>query len=473
MGSLEKGTFWLVVSNLVFFVTGYAIYFVLGRFLLTPEQFGTYGLVIALFSTINMIMVTAIQQAVAKFVSEREKLAEVIKRKTIKLQLGISLALFVAYFLAAPFLAGIFNDLSLTGLIQFSGLIFFSHPIYSVFSGCLNGLQQFKKLAGLQISYGIAKMLLIIGLVFFGFSVFGAVLGFIVASFFAVVLGTFLVGFRKPVGKFDSKQLAAFAAPLFAFAIIQNLLFNVDLFAVKALASGAELVGYYVAAQSIARLPHIVVVAITFVLFPLVSSTTFKKQSDKTRFYIRNAMRYSLLFLVPVTALIAANSSELVSLIYSSKYLPAGQALFILSFGTMFYALFLVLTTAISSSGKPKVSTALGLVALIALFGLSIVLVPIYSIAGAALASLGATFLGFILSAAYVLIKFKAFIGPKSLARIAIAGLLAYAFSINIGVSGLLLLGELCLMLLLYAATLTVLRELTKRDLDLFLKMVR
>jgi stage V sporulation protein B len=473
MGNLEKGTFWLVISNTVFFITGYAIYFVLGRFLLTPEQFGTYGLVIALFSTVNMIMVNAIQQAVTKFVSERTELAEAIKRKTIKLQFGVSTLLFIAYFLAAPFFASVFNDLSLTGLIQFSGIIFFSHPIYSIFSGCLNGLQKFRRLAGLQISYSLAKMLLIIGLVFFGFSVFGAVVGFIAASFFTVVLGTFLVGFRKPKGIFDSKNLAAFAMPLLAFAVIQNLLFNVDLFAVKALASGAGLAGYYVAAQSIARLPLIVVIAITFVLFPLVSGTTFRKQSDKTRFYISNAMRYSLLFLVPVTGLIAANSQEIVSLVYSSKYLPADQALFILSFGTMFYALFLILTTAISSSGNPKMSTAFGLAALISLFGLSFWLVPTHSIQGAALASSGAAFLAFLLSAAYVLLKFRVFLPPKSLARILIAGLLAFAFSTKLGLTGLFLLGELFLMVLLYAATLVVLGELNKRDWSLFYNMVR
>jgi len=473
MGSVEKGTFWLVISNLVFFITGYAIYFVLGRFLLTPEQFGTYGLVIALFSTINMIMVTAIQQAVTKFVSEKEELEETIKRKTIKLQLAISTFIFIAYFLAAPFLAALFKDLSLTGLIQFSGLIFFSHPIYSIFSGCLNGLQKFRKLASLQISYSISKMLLIIVLVFFGFSVFGAVAGFVAASFFAVLLGMALVGFRKPRGQFDSKKIAAFATPLFAFALIQNLLFNVDLFAVKALAYGPELAGYYVAAQSIAKLPQIVVFAITFVLFPLVSSTTFRRQSDKTKFYISNAMRYSLLFIVPATALIAANSTELIALIYSSKYLPAGQALFILSFSTLFYALFLVLTTAISSSGKPKVSTAFGLIALITLLALSLILIPNYSIQGAALASLGATFFGFLTSFAYVLFKFEAFLSLKSFTRILVAGILVYAFSINIGMTGLLLLGELCLMVLLYAATLSALKELNKRDLSLFLKMVR
>ena len=475
MDSVEKGTFFLIISNLVFFLSGYAIYFVLGGFLLSPEDFGTYGVVIALFTTINMVLVNSIQQSVAKFLSEQPDLAEAIKRRALQMQFLLSGVFFAAFYFSAPFLAQMLQDPSLAWLIQFSGLIFFSHPIYAIFSGCLNGTGKFKKLALLQIIYSIAKMCLIIGLVFLGFSVFGAVGGFIAASFLAALLGWAMVGFKKPAGFFSAKKLLLFTLPLFAFAVIQNLSLNVDLLAVKSLAgqNSAALSGYYVAAQSISRIPYLVVAAVTLVLFPLVSALTYGKQAQKVRFYINNAMRYSLLFLVPAAALSMANSSQLLGLIYRSKYMQAAASLEILSIGTVFFALFLLLSTVISSSGRPGHSMAIGFASLAALFALLFLLVPQLSIEGAAIASTAAYFLGFLLSGAYVWLKFRALVAAKAAAKIIFAGAVVYFVSLYIPAGGLLLLAELAAMLLLYAIILFAIKGLDKKDLDVFLRMVR
>ncbi len=475
MNSVEKGTTYIIASRFVFFLTGYIIYFILARFLLTPEQFGVYGLIIALFTTVNMVLVTTLNQAVSKFVSEKEHLAEVIKRKALKLQIGFSLIIFAAYFALAPFIAFALNDMTLVPLIQFSGLLFISHPLFSIFGGCLTGLRQFKGFAWLEISYSVMKMLLVIGFVLLGFEIFGAIGGFVAASFLAVAIGFLLTKSKKSAGSFDSKKLISFAWPLLFLAIIQSLLLYIDLFAVKSWSYvNADLLsGYYVAAQTIARLPQFLIFAIVFVMFPLISSTTFKKQDKKAKFYLSNAIRYTVLFIAPVTVIIAANSGPIISLLYSAIYLPGASALSILAFSSAFYALFLILTTAISSRGESRVSMYCGGIALLSLFVSLAILVPSYSIEGAAIASLIASFIGMILAAGYVLYKFGVLIPAKSFAKILAASTITFFISFVMPATGFLLIAKLLFLLLIYCLALVALRELDKRDFAVFLKMLR
>lgn len=474
MDSAEKGTFYIVVSRIAFFSAGYLIYFALGRFL-PPEQFGIYGIVLGLFSTVNLILVTAIQQAVAKFVSSQSELAGEIKRKSLKLQTAFDLCLFVAYFLAAPFIAMLLNDASLTPLIQFSGIIFLSHPIYSVFGGYLSGLGKFKRFALLEIAYSCAKALLVIGLAVAGFAVWGAVAGFLIASLFAMVLGGFVSASKKQVGRFDSGKIVAFALPLLGFAAIQGFLTNIDLFAVKALspANPDLLSGYYFAAQTISRIPQLFVFAVNVVLFPLVAASISKKDNEKTSLYINSSIRYLLLLLVPLTALIAANAKEIISLVYPEKYAPAAASLAILSLGALFYSLFLITTSVISGSGKPKASLAIGFASLAALFALLFLLIPTYSIEGAAIAATVSYAFGFLLSGSYVLLKFKALVQANAAAKIAIAGAITFVASLFVQATGLLVIAELLLMLLLFAGLLFAMKGIGKRDFAVFLRIVR
>jgi O-antigen/teichoic acid export membrane protein len=476
LDSVEKGAFYVTGSRLVFFLTGYVVYFVLGRFLLSPEQFGVYGIIIAIFTTVNTLIVNAVQQTVSKFVSERRGLVEPIKRTTLRMQLAISALFFLAFLLLAPAIAFLLNDMTLVPLIRLSGLIFFSHPVFAIFGGCLSGLRKFRRFALLEISYSVLKMVFIIGLVYAGFSVMGAVAGFIIASFIAVAIGIGLVGFGKPSGKFDSREIIAFAIPLFGFAIVQSLLLNIDLFAVKALTVGdADLMsGYYVAAQTIARLSQFFVFAITILIFPLVSSTTFRKQAEKTRFYIANSLRYSLLLLVPITVILAANAGPVISLVYSGKYLPGAQAMAILSFSSLFYAVFLILTASISSSGRPKVSTIAGFLSMACLFALSITLVPLYSIEGAAYASAISFFIAMALAATYTFLKFRGLMPAGSFAKIAIAGALMWLLSGAMGEwNGLFMVAKAALLAGAFLAVLVAVKEFGRKDIKVFLNMVR
>lgn len=470
--NIARGTFWLLASNFIFFLAGYFIYFALGKFLLSPSQFGVYSIIISLATFITLILVPGMHQAVSKFVSESPKSAELVKSRAFAIQVAISLTIFSFYLALAPQIASLLNDSSLTFFIQISSILILVHPFYAVFDGYLNGMKKFVLYSKLQALYAFFKVVAVVGLVALGFGVLGAVLGFILSS----VVGFFFYfyyakGLKYAKGNFDTRRFLYFALPITVFTIMNNLFSRVDLYAVKALSPQAlsnHLAGLYSAAQTIAGIPPLAVATFAFVLFPLISNSMHLKEEKKTRAYLRESIRYSLMALAPLTAIIAANASQLLLLLYTAAYSSASGALSWLVIGMFMFALTFIFTTIITSSGKPLVSMAIGTIAVIAELALSLMLVPLYSLEGAALAVLFSMSFAAVVSGAYIVKRFGWFISLRSSFRILLAGALTAFASQFWQVAGIILLAKIAALLAFYAAMLFILREITPTDIRLF-----
>ena len=465
--SIERGTLYVVASMLYFFLTGYVIYIALARFLLTPEQFGSYAIVIALVSIIVAIFSSGIEQSISKFVSAKRELAYAIKRKSLALIGLVSFVAALAYFLSAGYIALLLNDLSLIPLIQISAAPIFFFSLYSIYTGCLNGLKDFAKYSLATFIYLTFKLIFILGLAFIGFGLFGAVAGYAVAAFFAVAAVALISRFEKNEKTFEMQKLLKFALPVTAFAIVIKFWIDIDLFAVKALspiAEAAALSGYYAAATTIAKLPQVIVVAFSSVLFPLVAGTSAQNDEKKTKFYISSAVRYSLLVLIPIVFLFSSTSEQLIVLIYSAKYASGAIALAILPFALAFFSLFFILATAIMGIGKPRIATGIGAIMLALALLLNFLLVPAYGIFGAAFSALISMFFGFLISGIYIYKKFHILFNTKSTAKIVFAGIVVYFISFFWEISGLLLIAKYLALIAVYAAILFCVREFTERD---------
>lgn len=467
---IEKGSFFLVASNGFSFIANYLIYLILGRFLLGPELLGSYAVVISLVSVIEMVLVKSVQQVVSKFVSENPDAKQSIRKKAALLITAIDIACFAVYFAGSGLIANAFGDPSLAPYIKLAAVLFLFQPVFSAFSGYLNGVQRFVAQAGLRTFYALAKLFLVVGLVYIGFGLFGAVGGFVIASFFGVLASFFMTSKKvaeKPV-LFGYRRFLFFMASIVVFSVFSDLMVNIDLFAVKAL-SGAQsslLSGYYVAASTIARIFPTVISAIAFAIFPLISKATFQKNPEKARFYISNTMRYSLLGIIPVAILFASTPKELISLVYSDEYLPGAEALSILSIAFAVYAVFFVLCTIIAGSNRPKLAAGISFAALALSAVLNLLLVPQFLINGAAFATLAGSVFGLVLSAGFVLHYFRALVPWKSVLKMAVASLVIFAISAYWPVSGILLAGKYFALLCLYMLLLFLMGEFSKMDFD-------
>lgn len=468
--SPAKGLIYLTLSKFFFIISGYGIYFGLTR-LLGPERFGIYSVVISLISVFNTVLITGTIQAVSKFVSEEPKFAEAVKNEALKIQFILGGSIFIIYFLSANLIALFFKDPCLTFYFRLSSPIIIFYSFYAAFVGYFNGLKHFKKQAFLDMTFSTIKLILILTFVYLGYSVTGAITGFISAAFIILLISALLGRFEPTNLSFQAKKIFHFEALIMIFTLIIALLMNVDLFLVKALSPlkvANSNAGYYTAALTIARVPYQAIISLTYVLFPLISRATFVSDKTKTTSYISNAFRYSYILLFGLVVLISSNSKQIISLLYTDRYLAGSQPLSILTFGLLFFSLFIISANIISASGRPQISLRFGIITLLTAIGLNYLLIPKLHLVGAALATTFTLLGGLLICLSYIKRRFGVIMPGRSFLKISICGIVIYLISFSFEASRLFLLLKLAALAILYFLLLSFIKELKKEDIQRF-----
>lgn len=390
-----RGFLVITAAKVWFLVTSAVIQLGLPIFFGSAEQFGIFKIVTETIGLLNMVMITGSLQAVSKLVSEQPERAAQVVKMAVRLQLMLGVPVAILYALGAPYIAASFNDPSLTGLLRLSSLIILFYAFYAIFVGYFNGLKEFVKQASLDITFGTMKMVGILGLVMLGFGVTGAVAGFVLAAGMICVISA-VWAFRvmrkraalagasvdgaveaqtKAEAKASIKRLLSYLVLVMLYTFALNGVMRSDLFVLKAVSAKMPLefagmegifamisnkfAGFYGAVLNIARIPYQGVIAVTFVIFPLISQSTFNEDLDKTRSYVSETFRYCLLLIGGVAMLLAFNSDSIIAALYSADYGHASVALSILSVSIIFFALFYVATTMIIGAGYPLVAVVI------------------------------------------------------------------------------------------------------------------
>lgn len=382
-----RGFLVITAAKLYFMVTGAAIQLGLPILFGSPEQFGIFKIVTEAISLINMVVITGTMQAVSKLVSEEPNQARHVVNQALKLQCLLGLPLAIAYGLGSGVLANsVFNDATLTPLMRMSSLIILFYAFYAIFVGYLNGVKSFVRQAILDISFQTLKTAGILGLVIIGAGVMGAISGFVAAAGVICVFSGIWVWrimtkahTKAPEQAIEAqddrdrlKRLASFLVLVMIYTFALNGLMRADLFLIKSITSAPptsmadlalvfknvsdKFAGIYGAALNIARLPFQGVIAVTFVIFPLISEATFQQDQDKTRQYIQSTFRYCLILIAGVALPLIFNSDSVIAALYSADYQAASIALAILSVAIIFFALLYVAMTIIIGAGRPVVA---------------------------------------------------------------------------------------------------------------------
>jgi stage V sporulation protein B len=231
--------------------------------------------------------------------------------------------------------------------------------------------------------------------------------------------------------------------------------------------------GYYAAVQNIARLSYQAIIAATFVVFPLVSRSTFTDDRDTTRRYIEVTSRYSLMFAMVIAVVMAANPAEILGLVYAPDYaVLGGPALVSLALGNVAFSVLAINATILNGAGATRPTTVIAAVSVgLALVG-NYIAIPLAAESGhqllaAATVTSGAMLVGAVASAWVLYKRLGAAIPVSSLARIALATVAAFAVGRALPLHGkLMALVEAGAVGATFLAVLVVTRELGKRDLE-------
>ncbi len=437
-----RGLLFITGAKLWFMVAGYVIQFALPR-VLSVSAFGLWILVLSLISPVNNVVVTATIQGVSKFVAESATRAPSVVKAALELQLYLGLALTVGFVGFAPAVAWFEHDPTLVTPVRIASVVVASYALYAVFVGSANGSRAFHKQAALDASFSTLRAFLVVGVAGVTGSAVAAVGGFGAAAACILALSVIVVGWPRTApgaAPFSQRTLAQFFGGVALYLLILNLLMFVDSILLKRLCAEAAIglhvdpklysdtqEAYYGAAQAIARIPYQLILAVTFIIFPLVSASTFARDVDKTRRYIAVTMRYSLVVVALLGATLGARPQAMLHLLYpSAGYSIGAPALAVLLVGYVGFSLLTIAGTIINGSGRTGPTVRLGVVTLSWAVLANWIAIGVTLahhgdvLLAAAAATASAMLLGFVLSGLYLRRAFGVFLPLLTVARVAL-----------------------------------------------------
>jgi stage V sporulation protein B len=469
MNKTAKGAIYLSVSAFLFMLSGYIANIWLGRHF-GPQTYGKYGVIIALLSLINITQTSGLPQSLAKFTAEKPNRKDSILRSALNIQFISTISIAILFALAAPLLANLLNDSSLTPYLRISALVFPLYGMYSIYIGYYNGLHNFKRQAVLNSVYAIAK---VIGIIVFSlfFKLYGAIAAFIVAPIFALLFGLYIPAKTKV--KFSHKKLITFSLPIIIFSVLTTLFLSIDLLFVKAqVQDNKSAAGYYIAAQNISLILYFCMSAASSVILPSISHNIAKGLDANTAKLINNSLRYMLIILVPAAALMAATSTQLINVIYSSKYIAASSPLQILLVAYVFLAIFVLFSNILNGGGNTYGPVKASLPGLIITVLMCMVLIPKHGLIGAAIATFAGTVISVLIAARFVKKQFNLHFPVISIFKIIGLSLLIYIIAKWINPTLWLLPFMYLALIAIYLFMLRALKEITPEEKVQFQSML-
>lgn len=373
--------------------------------MLGPAGYGILGLTLPFQGFLTLIAAGGLPPAIAKYVAQYSAKNDgymvkqvIITSTKFMVVLGIIFSI-IMYLVAKPLALGVFHKPAAVLPFQIIALI----TPFSVIAGAFRGVfQGFYKMGCIVITKAVeqvfmitfAVILVIVGLYVTG-AVVGMVIGFIASAASAVILFRryiwkrfadlkIIFCFREELA--IAKMLLIFSFPVIITGLAELALYDIGTFVIGAYMA-SEYVGYYNAASPIARLPLIISMSVATAVLPATSEAFSLKNKNLLENYVIQSYRYVTLLVFPLCIGTMIFSKTIIGLLFGSDYIFASDALKILVAGMFFFTIYTVSSSISQGLGKPYLPMIILVVGTVVDLILSILLVPLYGINGAATAT--------------------------------------------------------------------------------------
>ncbi|MBU0477497.1 oligosaccharide flippase family protein [bacterium] len=466
-----QGSIYLLLSRIITLACGFVIHIFLAR-RLGPKVYGVYGLIMSVLLWVEYTVMIGIPSTYRKVISEDEGMIDSVINSMKKIFLPYCLIILMIFFLVSPLISQVFKDNQLLLLLLIAGLDIPFYGIYYANLGILNGRREFLKQSFAMSSYALFKTIVVSIFIVIGLGIRWILVANMMASFFAILITLFFIkGLKYQKTKKEIRNLRpeiiTFGIPYLLYMLTSMLLIHIDIWFVKGVLKNDVMTGFYSVSYNFSRPLFYLMTAIIMVTFPSFSKAVSEGNIQLLKKYIRQAVRFGLVILLPVAVIISSTAEEFISLLFTPEYLPASNPLKMLTLGIIAFSIFSLFLNIIAAKNKPFYSFVISLVLLPIAVALNYFFINSYGIFGAALATTMVSIIGLIVSGAYLCKEFGAIVDLNTLLRVALAAGGLFVISKYINISGYWLILEYFILSLSYLVLLLVLGEINRGDIKI------
>ena len=436
-----KGTFLLFIGRI-----GSTILLAIGAILvgvfIEEGDLGLYTIALIPAATILLFHDWGVGQAITRYCAQKRgqnKEGELRKIITVGLafEAAIGLVLTLISLLIADSLASnIFGKPEAGFFIMISSITILSTSLLTAAQAIFLGFERMHLSNITFISQAVVQSVLSILLVYMGYGALGAVLGYtlgvIISAIVAMSLLAFVIIRNLPnvtnVNTFNTlKLLLGFGVPLGISSILGGILASFYPLMMASFVNETTIGNYRIALNFIALISFFTI-PVSSVLFPTFSKINIKKELQLLRSAFASSVKYSYLFLAPVSMALIVLSKPIVSTLYGDKWVLAPFFLALAASIHLFGAFGPISQTSLLSAlGKTRLLMKLNLLAIAIGIPLSFLLIPQLGIPGVILVDILDTLPSLIICTYWVRKHYGAITELKTTGKMLLASTIAAA----------------------------------------------
>ncbi len=489
-----RGSFnllWGLVASAVILAVGSII---IAR-LLGPDNYGLYSIALAAPNLIGTFRDWGMNSAMVKYTAQysAEEKPERVRRILLtgllfEVILGASLS-FVSFLLSGFIATDIFKR-PITALIEISSFTILAGGFLNAAQAAFTGREHMKPNSLTLVFGALFRSVLSPVLVYVGFGVSGAVVGYTTGVMGGSLIGLILMMeiyhglrrenvFAEPLKVWETmKFMFRYALPLSFSTIFTSFLVQFYSFIIAIYASNF-LIGNYAVANNFIVLLGFFATPITTMLFPAFSKLDAVKDKETLKIVFKSSIKYSSLLVIPPTIAVISLANPIVSALFGVKYASAPLFLALLAANYLLTAFGQLSTlNLISGQGKTGFYLKLAIVNTATGIALALLLVPTFGVIGLIMTTVFDGVPGLLISLYWIKKHYDASVDWISSAKILISsatsGGIAY---IAVSLVSLSSWPKLIIGLTVFSATLllslTAIRALRKPDIDNLRLMTR
>lgn len=402
------GPFKKLLIHFSHFLTGSALTMLLGLVtfpiltrLLGRNEYGMLGLVTTTVSIAVALAKGGLSDGIIRFYRDYSSTPERLQTFTstvIVRGVVLSLVVCVAYAICIPLIARLLG-VDRRYLICFYVMLpyLFIRPLNIIVLNYLRAL-------GMTVRYNtnnvatraLGSCLSLVLLLYVVHSLYGFFVGVALAEFVSALalfwwlLRRYSVRPSKVSGSL-SLDLLRFGFPLLLTELSYLLLTYVDRYMIVAI-HGDELLGLYSVGYNLpSYINELVMFSLSYAVVPIYTELYVSKGRQSTEEFLTRALRYYLIAVIPLCAIYAAVSKDLLVFLASRKYVEAAVFSPIILIGLVFLGMNSILAAGLYLQKRTKQMLGIMFVALLVNVALNFALLPRFGAIGAAVATLAAT----------------------------------------------------------------------------------
>jgi O-antigen/teichoic acid export membrane protein len=408
-----KGGSYYFIGLLIAGIVAYSSKIILVRNL-SPED---YGLFAAMFTTIafflffrNFGLNISIGQFIPQF-KVKKKYSE-IKTSIISVllfQLIISSLFVILFWISADFLAlNYFKDPRASFLLRVLSFYFITSIFFKNLASFFKGFQKNRLQSLIEPVKNISMLTMIVLFLYLGYGILAPILAYVFAGLVLLLLFIYPVLKTFNFSKYSFKNLSVFkrmfffGLPVMMTGVGNKFVSYFDTLMLTYFSSLVE-VGVYNIVLPTALLFMLPASAIGAVFMPLISELSARKDFERVKTGMSLLYKYLYMFSAPIIFSLFIFADILIENLFGPGYLIGTLAFRILLVGVLFNMLSELNNQYLIGTGFPKKVFWVMFFGSILNVGLNILLIPLYGISGAAVATSLSYFLMFIISTSKVI----------------------------------------------------------------------